>query len=225
MRSMSSLDRRPLSLVMVICCFLPVPFSSADTFRIPLASMSKVTSIWGTPRGAGGMPDRSKVPSGWLSLVMARSPSKTWMCTPGWLSAYVEKTCDFLVGIVELRLRSADMTPPAVSMPSVSGVTSSSSRPSVCFDLPPFRMKACTAAPYATASSGLMLLLSSLPPKKSDTSDCTLGMRVEPPTRTTSCTERLSILASARTRSTGASVERKRSPHSSSKRARVMVAW
>ena len=79
-------------------------------------------------------------------------------------------------------------------------------------------MKACTAAPYATASSGLMLLFSSLPPKKSDTSCCTLGMRVEPPTSTTSCTWRLSIFASVSTRSTGASVERNRSPHSSSKR-------
>ena len=187
--------------------------------------MSNVTSICGTPRGAGGMPDRSNVPSGWLSFVIARSPSNTWMCTPGWLSAYVENTWLFFVGIVVLRLISAVITPPAVSMPSVSGVTSSSSRPSVCFDLPPFRMNACTAAPYATASSGLMLLFSSLPPKKSDTSDCTLGMRVDPPTSTTSCTARLSIFASDSTRSTGASVDRNRSPHSSSKRARVIVAW
>ncbi|PWU85984.1 hypothetical protein C4B63_137g25 [Trypanosoma cruzi] len=166
MRSMSALLRRPLSFVMTIWLRLPVPFSSADTFRMPLASRSKVTSIWGTPRGAGGMPDRSNVPSRWQSFVIARSPSKTWMCTPGWLSAYVEKIWLFLVGIVVLRLISDVMTPPAVSMPSVSGVTSSSSRPSVCLLLPPVRMKACTAAPYATASSGLMLLFSSLPPKK-----------------------------------------------------------
>ncbi len=33
------------------------------TLTMPLASMSKVTSIWGTPRGAGGMPVRSKRPS------------------------------------------------------------------------------------------------------------------------------------------------------------------
>ena len=37
--------------------------------------------------------------------------------------------------MVVLRLMSAVMTPPAVSMPRVSGVTSSSSRPSVCLDL------------------------------------------------------------------------------------------
>jgi len=50
------LVRRPLSLVMVILFLVPVLLSSADTFRMPLASMSKHTLIWGTPRGAGGMP-------------------------------------------------------------------------------------------------------------------------------------------------------------------------
>jgi hypothetical protein len=35
-----------------------------------------------------------------LSLVIGLSPSKTWMFTPGWLSAYVVKIWDFLVGIV-----------------------------------------------------------------------------------------------------------------------------
>ncbi|ETE67606.1 hypothetical protein L345_06605, partial [Ophiophagus hannah] len=67
----------PLSLVMVILFSLPVLLSTADTLRIPLASMSKVTSIWGTPRGAGGMPVNSNLPSKLLSLVMARSPSYT----------------------------------------------------------------------------------------------------------------------------------------------------
>ena len=39
---------------MVICCSLPVPRSFAETFTMPLASISKVTSICGTPRRAGG---------------------------------------------------------------------------------------------------------------------------------------------------------------------------
>ena len=39
---------------MVICCCLPVPRSFAETFTMPLASMSNVTSIWGTPRRAAG---------------------------------------------------------------------------------------------------------------------------------------------------------------------------
>jgi hypothetical protein len=83
---MSSLDRRPLSLVMVILFSFPVVWSTADTFKIPLASISKVTSILGTPRGAGGMPLSSNLPSRLLSLVMERSPSYTWISTPGWLS-------------------------------------------------------------------------------------------------------------------------------------------
>ena len=37
---------------MVMFWLLPVPRSLADTLTMPLASMSKVTSIWGTPRGA-----------------------------------------------------------------------------------------------------------------------------------------------------------------------------
>ena len=45
MRSISSFDRRPLSLVMVMRFDLPVVLSDAETLRIPLASMSKVTSI------------------------------------------------------------------------------------------------------------------------------------------------------------------------------------
>ena len=36
--------------------------SLAETCRIPSASMSKVTSICGTPRGAGGMPTSWKLP-------------------------------------------------------------------------------------------------------------------------------------------------------------------
>ena len=48
--------------VMVIFCSFPVPRSFAETFRIPEASISNVTSIWGTPRGAGGMPTRLNCP-------------------------------------------------------------------------------------------------------------------------------------------------------------------
>ena len=75
MRSISSSDKRPFSAVIVIFSALPVPLSSADTCKIPLASTSKVTSICGTPRGAGGIPVNSNLPSMWLSFVMDRSPS------------------------------------------------------------------------------------------------------------------------------------------------------
>lgn len=46
----------PSAYCYLLCCSRPVPLSLAETWTIPLASMSKVTSIWGTPRGAGGMP-------------------------------------------------------------------------------------------------------------------------------------------------------------------------
>jgi hypothetical protein len=107
---MSSLLNLPFSLVMVIDCDFPlqnervqpkvyntkicntyVPLSAAATFMMPFASISNVTSICGTPRGAGGMPESSNLPRRLLSLVSERSPSKTWMRTVGWLSAAVEK--------------------------------------------------------------------------------------------------------------------------------------
>ncbi len=47
---------------MVILLLFPVLLSVADTFRIPLESRSKVTSIWGTPLGAGGDAAELKFP-------------------------------------------------------------------------------------------------------------------------------------------------------------------
>jgi len=48
--------------VIVIASFLPVPLSDADTVRMEFSSISKVTSIYGTPFGAGGIPDISNLP-------------------------------------------------------------------------------------------------------------------------------------------------------------------
>ena len=61
-RSISSLESADPPVI-VIRCSLPVPRSFADTCTIPLASISKVTSICGTPRGAGGSPVSSNIPS------------------------------------------------------------------------------------------------------------------------------------------------------------------
>ena len=60
-RSTSSLERL-VDAVIVICCSLPVPRSLAETFTMPLASMSNVTSTCGTPRGAAGMPFEPEAP-------------------------------------------------------------------------------------------------------------------------------------------------------------------
>ncbi len=70
------------------------------------------------------------------------------MSTPGWLSEKVENTSDFLVGMVVLRGMSLVIMPPAVSMPSDRGATSSSRISLVDLELvSPLRMAAWTAAP------------------------------------------------------------------------------
>ena len=66
----------------------------------------------------------------------------------------VEKICDLEVGMVVLRSMSLVKTPPMVSMPSESGVTSSKSTSLTS----PARTPPCIAAPIATHSSGLMPL-------------------------------------------------------------------
>ena len=96
---------------------LPVPRSLAVTFRMPLASMSKVTSICGTPLGAGGKSTRLNSPSETLSAAIARSPWNTWMVTAVWKSAAVVKTWLRLVGMVVFLSMTFVMTPPMVSTP------------------------------------------------------------------------------------------------------------
>jgi molecular chaperone DnaK (HSP70) len=59
-----------------------------------------------------------------------------------------------------------DVTP-AVSKPIDNGVTSRRRRSCTCDEPSPVRIAACTAAPKATASSGLMDLFGSLPLKNS----------------------------------------------------------
>merc|ERR1719189_1382064 len=68
--SISSFDNLPLSFVMVIFSVLPPAFSTAETFSIPLASTSKVTSICGVPRGAGGIPVRLNSPRRWFGWLV-----------------------------------------------------------------------------------------------------------------------------------------------------------
>ena len=140
---------------MRICCSLAVALSLAETLTMPFASMSKVTSICGMPRGAAGMPTRSNWPRSLLSDAISRSPWKTRMVTAVCPSSAVEKTWLFLVGIVVLRSIRRVNTPPSVSMPSESGVTSSS-RTSVTS---PCSTPAWMAAPTATTSSGFYALV------------------------------------------------------------------
>jgi len=85
-----------------------------------------------------------------LSLAIGRSPWNTLTSTEVWLSAAVENTSDFLVGIVVLRGIRVVITPPKVSIPRDRGVTSRSSMSLTS----PERTPAWTAAPSATTSSG-----------------------------------------------------------------------
>ena len=146
----------------------------------PSASMSNATSIFGTPRGAGGMPVSSKCASDLLSPAISRSPWSTWTLTNGWLSIVVEKISVARAGSAVLRGMRRVNTPPIVSTPSDSGVTSSSSTSWTSpVSTPPWM-----AAPTATTSSGLTRRLASLP-NISATTAWTRGMRVWPPTRIT----------------------------------------
>src|ERR1700722_10527995 len=76
-----SASLKPPDAWMRICCSLLVALSLAVTLTMPLASMSNVTSICGTPRGAPGIPTRSNWPSALLSAAISRSPWKTRMVT------------------------------------------------------------------------------------------------------------------------------------------------
>ncbi len=140
------------------------------------------------------------------------------MVTAVWLSSAVEKTWLFLVGIVVLRSMSRVNTPPSVSMPSDSGVTSSSSTSLTS----PLSTPAWMAAPTATTSSGLTERLGSLP-KNCFTVSMTLGMRVMPPTRITSSISDALSPASLSALRQGSTVRWIRSSTSASSLARVSL--
>ena len=150
-RATSSLESVELPETVADCSF-PLSRSLAETLTMPLASMSKATSICGMPRGDGAMPVRSNMPSFLLWAVISRSPWYTWICTDGWLSSAVVKICDFLVGIVVFRSMSLVKTPPLVSMPSECGVTSNSAAGSLAS---PCSAPATRQAPAAASSSGV----------------------------------------------------------------------
>eukprot|EP00732_Lithocolla_globosa_P005827 Lithocolla_globosa_v1_NODE_6320_length_1104_cov_615.124881.p3 type:complete len:131 gc:universal NODE_6320_length_1104_cov_615.124881:556-164(-) len=130
---------------MVMDSEFPVPLSAAPTRRMELTSISKVTSIWGTPRGAGGMLVNSNLPKRLLSLVIERSPSNTWINTVDCWSAAVEKIWDFLVGRTVFREINFVITPPEVSIPRVKGLTSNNKISSVSSS--PLKTPPWTAAP------------------------------------------------------------------------------
>jgi len=79
-----------------------------------------------------------------------------------------------------------DITPPTVSIPKVSGVASIITISLVASEVSPQIIPPYTAAPNATASSGLIPVFGSFPLKKSLTNYLTFGILVDPPTKTIS---------------------------------------
>ena len=128
------------------------PWSLACTERMPFASMSKVTSIWGMPRGAGGMPSSTKLPELavvvrhvalalehadlHLRLVVGRRRERPGCAWSGW------SCCG--------RSVASSRLPARLDAQAERGVTSSSSTSLTS----PARTPPWTAAPTATTSSG-----------------------------------------------------------------------
>ena len=156
-------------------------------------------------------------PSTRLSAARSRSPCSTTTSTAGWLSAAVEKVSLRRTGTVVLRSTIRVITPPWVSTPSDSGVTSSSSTS----ETSPLSTPAWIPAPTATTSSGLTVMLGSRPPVSRRTRFCTAGTRVEPPTRMTSSMSSGLTLASLIACCSGPMVRSSRSPMSCSKVERM----
>ena len=215
--SISSSDNVVLEVIVIFCSLL-VPKSLAVTLTIPLASISNVTWICGTPLGAGGISDNWNLPSVLLSLAIDLSPCNTCTSTAGWLSAAVENTCFLLVGIVVFFGIKTVIIPPKVSSPSESGVTSSNT---ISFTSP-VKTPPWIAAPIATTSSGLTSREGSFPSSFLINS-CTIGIRVDPPTNRTLSISLFLILASLIAWRTGPSVDSTKSRIKSSNLARVSV--
>ena len=76
------------------------------------------------------MPRSSKRASERQSATLSRSPCTTWIAIAVWPSLNVVNSCARVTGIVELRGTIFSASPPIVSSPSDSGITSSSSQSS-----------------------------------------------------------------------------------------------
>ena len=213
----------------VISWLCPVPRSLAETFTMPFASISKVTSICGTPAIARRMPFRRKLPSSLLSRAKWRSPWSTLMSTAVWNGAAVVKIWLCRAGMVVLRSMILVATPPTVSMDRDSGVTSMRMMSCAAEEttmplpgLPAASLPPCSAAPSATHSSGFIALLGVLPVILR-TISCTAGMRVLPPTSSTWPSSPMESAASVITWLTGPAVRSIRSRVMPSNCARVTV--
>ena len=93
---------------------------------MPFASMSKATSICGVPRGRGRDAVEHEAAEALVLAGQRPLALEDVDLDLVWLSSAVEKISLLRVGMVVLRGMSVVITPPLVSTPSDSGVTSSS---------------------------------------------------------------------------------------------------
>ncbi len=138
------------------------------------------------PATMGGMPRSSKRASERQSATSSRSPCTTWTAIAVWPSLKVVNSWARAAGMVELRGITFSTSPPIVSRPSESGITSRSSQSSPAARFPASAL-AWVAAPRATTCSGSRFTSGSRW-KNDATARCRCGIRVAPPTSTTPST-------------------------------------
>ena len=134
------------------------------------------------PRTALGSPGITSVPRYSFSCALSLSPWKMETSSDSWSSRVVAMLSDFLKGREVLRSMILRKRPPGSPTPMLMGRTSTSTTPSIC---PKSMLCASSAAPSATASSGWTALDGSRP-KKLRMRSRTSGMRLCPPTSSTS---------------------------------------
>src|SRR6267378_2197327 len=211
---------RPELAVTVMLCRSPVCTSSAETETMPSALMSKMTSMSTSPRFALRSPVIMNSPSSSFWAAISLSPCSTVIFAEVWSSLTVVKTWWALVGTVVFFGMMLWKKPPAMAMPSECGVTSRSSIScSWCINIAPWM-----AAPSATASSGFTALEGSRP-NICRTRAWMSGMRVWPPTSSTSPSSVAFTFASAMTRSQTPRQRSTRSRVRTSSWGRVSEPW
>ncbi|GFY60882.1 hypothetical protein TNIN_369101 [Trichonephila inaurata madagascariensis] len=135
-----SLDKRPLSFVMVDTLGFARTFSRAETLRIPLASMSKVTPNLGFQSGTEIYPHTFKLPCNLgievdaflISAIISTSVSSCWRVCAALLSqAVLSLRRDLVLDLRSLRCLRLNSSRKSVSPSLLSKSSSQMSVPAV----------------------------------------------------------------------------------------------
>ena len=222
MRSISSLERRPLSLVMVILLACRWPFHGGDVQDSVGVKVEGDLDLGNTTGGRGNASELELAEQVVVLGAMHARPRTPGSAHRAGCRRRWRRSADFLVGMVVLRLIRAVMTPPAVSMPRDSGVTSSSRISLVTCAVVTREDGGLDGSTVGDSLIGVDGLVGLLAVEEVRNELLHLGDTGGATDQDDLVDGALSILASRRTCSTGSMVPRKRSWQSSSKRARVM---